>query len=151
MLSSMITGVRACVHECDHPSNVHLFDRVLDFLFFYCLSRDIQVPHALNLAGARPNHASLLALFDARRRSIDSCVWPLGVLGAGSFWHSEICGHWPSECQPFQRSAATELVAGLALTHSPTLSRAYARLGRTTSHVLFFVCALVCMEAILSG
>ena len=42
-------------------------------------------------------HASLLALFHARRRcafrrSTGSCVWPLGVLGAGSLWHSATIG-----------------------------------------------------------
>ncbi len=69
-----------------------------------------------HLRHARPNQASLVALFHARgrgalRRLTDSCVWPLGVLGAGSLWHSATIGRLGAQpsstlaAQPLWRSA----------------------------------------------
>jgi hypothetical protein len=84
--------------------------------------------HSAAATGARLKQASFLALFHARRRcvlrrSIESCVWPLGVLGAGSFWHSAAIGRLGaqpleffinalrgvSSARPRRRSAAASL------------------------------------------
>jgi len=63
-----------------------------------------QLGHSAAATGARPNQASLLALVHARRRcalrrSIESCAWPLSVLGAGSIWHLAAIGRLNTHCR----------------------------------------------------
>jgi hypothetical protein len=103
-MNAIIHRMSTCLTECLISVSRH--------------SGAFSVPHALTLAGARPKQASLLALFHARRRcalrrSTDSCVWPLDVIGAGSFWHSATIVRLGAQ-PPSTLAAALDIRLGLA-------------------------------------